>query len=139
MRAKLQFVDYHVKEIEYKINPETQSTEIELNPFFDYKIMPETPDLLRAWVSLTFTAGDPQLENPGFYLNVTIMGLFNIEDSNSDEKSIMKYYQINALAILFPYLRALISDITSKGSSRPLILPTINIVKLIKDKETNHQ
>ncbi len=139
MQAKLQFLDYHVKEIEYKIQPGAQNTEIELKPFFDYKIIPENKDLSRAWVFLTFTTGDPQLKDPGFYLNITIMGLFHVEDDNSDETTIMKYYQVNALAILFPYLRALVSDITSKGSGTPLILPTINIVALINNLKAHQQ
>jgi len=41
---------------------------------------------------------------------------------------------------LFPYLRSIVSDITSKGSDTPIILPTINIVALfnkLKEEKLN--
>ncbi|HDV6065568.1 TPA: protein-export chaperone SecB, partial [Staphylococcus pseudintermedius] len=44
-----------------------------------------------------------------------------------------------AIAILFPYLRSLISDVTSKGSRAPIILPPINVHEFLDNAEkSNH-
>ena len=43
----------------------------------------------------------------------------------------------NAIAILYPYVRAIISTYTANANITPLILPTINVNKLIKDQEEN--
>ena len=40
---------------------------------------------------------------------------------------------MNAFAILFPYLRSVITDIT-KASLIPIVLPTINIQNLLEKK-----
>lgn len=39
----------------------------------------------------------------------------------------------NAVAILFPYVRSLISDLTSKGSDDPIILPPINVNSMLEN------
>ncbi|MFK4998649.1 hypothetical protein ACI2OX_19200 [Bacillus sp. N9] len=44
------------------------------------------------------------------------MGHFVIEsEERLSEDAIYSLYQVNALAIIFPYLRALVSDLSSKG------------------------
>ena len=41
----------------------------------------------------------------------------------------------NAIAILYPYVRALISTYTANANINPLILPAINVNKLIENSE----
>lgn len=45
--------------------------------------------------------------------------------------------KVNGVTILFPYLRSLVSDLTSKGSEPPIILPTINVAEMVKDIKGN--
>ena len=42
-------------------------------------------------------------------------------------------WESNALAILFPYLRALVSTITAQSGREPLLLPTVNIAQLFRE------
>lgn len=44
-------------------------------------------------------------------------------------------YQANAIAILYPYVRALVSTYTANSNVTPLILPTINVNKMLKEKK----
>ncbi len=50
-------------------------------------------------------------------------------------QDIIKRTVRNGSAILFPYLRSIVTDITSKGKHSPIVLPTLNFYKLIEDCE----
>ena len=63
-------------------------------------------------------------ENHPFLMNLVIRGFFEISE---------RKFLINAFAILFPYLRSVITDIT-KASLIPIILPTINVQNLLEGK-----
>lgn len=49
----------------------------------------------------------------------------------SDEPWNEKWEQ-NALAILFPYVRAIVSSVTAQSGREPLVMPTVNIAELFK-------
>ena len=50
-----------------------------------------------------------------------------------EEKQLNNYFYINAPAILFPYIRAYITTLTSLSGLKPIILPTLNLIGLGKD------
>lgn len=65
-------------------------------------------------------------DNQPFLLNLIVRGFFEIGELGNTQ------ILTNAFAILFPYVRSIITDIT-KHSIVPLILPTINIAESIKN------
>ncbi|GIM45478.1 hypothetical protein DNHGIG_10270 [Collibacillus ludicampi] len=135
MYASLQFRDYQVRNIEYKFNPFYEG-EDELVPEFDYEIQTDQDDWSGAWVILNFSIGDRTLNSSPIYVYASIAGYFHLNGID-DYETAMSYYKVNALAILFPYLRGLVSEITSKGSEAPLILPTLNIVALLEELDNS--
>ncbi len=67
---------------------------------------------------------EPNLND--IYLSVNCIGTFNfINIEKFDE--IPDYFYINSIAILFPYLRAYISLITTQANIPAIILPTYNL------------
>jgi len=68
-----------------------------------------------------------------FQLSGTVAGFFSYSKSlsESDVKSLLAG---NGLAILFPYVRSTITNLTSAVNIPPLIIPTINILKYVKEK-----
>ncbi|MBW1706391.1 MAG: protein-export chaperone SecB, partial [Deltaproteobacteria bacterium] len=50
-------------------------------------------------------------------------------------KDVEPIAKINCPAILFPFLRECVADITRRAGFNPLILPPINFVELAKQKE----
>lgn len=46
-------------------------------------------------------------------------------------------FKPNAVAILFPYVRALISSYTANANVTPLVLPPINVNQLLRNKKDN--
>lgn len=65
-------------------------------------------------------------KNKHIDINVISHGYFEFDrDLNDDEKSM--FFDVNAPAILFPYLRAYISTLTALSGLKPITLPTINL------------
>ncbi|HHU47563.1 MAG TPA: protein-export chaperone SecB [Bacteroidales bacterium] len=75
------------------------------------------------FITLETTIKD-NVEN--LFINVKLVGLFNCE--NCDEIEENNFININGPAILFPYMRAHISSLTSMANIPTLVLPTINFV-----------
>jgi preprotein translocase subunit SecB len=140
MTAVLQFRDYHVIESHYKFNPypkETDGENLKLTPRIFYKLETNPNTIEESIIYLGIELGDLSLNVPNFYVKVRISGYFEINqrpDEMTDE-DILGFYKLNAIAILFPYLRSIVSDISSKGSEGPIILPTMNIVSMIEENE----
>lgn len=68
-------------------------------------------------------------------IEIDSIGYFNFE--NLDRDSLSNFLFVNAPAILFPYLRAYISSLTTLSGIRPIILPTLNLTSLREDLESN--
>ena len=76
--------------------------------------------------------GDNEENSPRF-ASVELLGNFR------SDKDISYVWETNALAILFPYARSIISGITAQSGFPPIILPTVNIAKMFKDTEQKNQ
>lgn len=69
-------------------------------------------------------------------INVEIVGLYKY---TGDLEEVKKFLYLNAPAILFPYLRAYISAMTSLSGSETFTLPTMNLSGLRNELEDNIQ
>ena len=65
-------------------------------------------------------------------LTVRITGLFEIEGDDTEE--INNFLKIQGVQMVFPYLRAMVSNITSSALIPPIMLPIINPYQF-KDEE----
>lgn len=74
-----------------------------------------------------------------FTMDVEYKGNFRFnQDLESIDKSIVeKTININCAAILYPFIRETIAEITRKAGFSPLILPAMNFVEFFKLKETH--
>ena len=65
--------------------------------------------------------------NKTLNIEISAEGFFEFDkELNDTEKS--SFFNINAPAILFPYIRAYITTLTSLSGITPIILPTINLI-----------
>lgn len=64
--------------------------------------------------------------NYPFEMEVEITGYFAIENENNIN------FEPNAIAILYPYIRAIVSTYTANANVNSLILPPINVNNLFK-------
>ncbi|WP_329765438.1 protein-export chaperone SecB [Bacillus nitratireducens] len=135
MNAVLQFRDYHVLESQYKSNPFSEYEEENTHPNISYKVDTNPSNINQAVVRVGIELGDKKLKETSFYVKAKVAGVFEIADVETEmsDDQVISFYKVNAIAILFPYLRSLISDLTSKGSDSPIIFPTLNIASLISE------
>jgi len=54
-------------------------------------------------------------------------------DSDPSDIELQKLSHINCPAILLPYLREFITDITRRGGLAPVYLPSVNFVEMHRD------
>lgn len=76
-----------------------------------------------------------------FIMSFLIKGLFEYKCSNFNE--LLNFIGINSPAILFPYIRAYVSSITSLSGMPPVIMPTLNMqpvgMQLIEKLKNNSE
>lgn len=141
--AVINFEDYKVTKMQFNENDnfelKEQSESIELGHEINVNIY-KKDKLDEAVVELTIKVGGLDSEVEPFFLMVTIKGIFTY-NANEDEPSngFDTYLKGNALAILFPYVRQIISTLTSMSNRYPTyIMPAINIVQVLEEMENSN-
>lgn len=122
----LQFLNYTVQELSFQNIPVSpDKTEFELRPNIEKKI--EEASGGRYNVTLTFSLSPSEENELPFALYVSLVGHFKLnmkdEPTNAFKESILNKH---AVAILFPFLRGIISQLTSCANIQPLIIPILN-------------
>ncbi|GEN82999.1 hypothetical protein SLU01_13110 [Sporosarcina luteola] len=135
--SELFFEDYTIESLSYMKNKQfDMDSKPHLNTDFDAEII--IMDEGNASVYLKTKIGDNKLNAP-FIVQAEICGQFTYKKSSDEDidMTFEDYLSTNAIAILFPYLRSIISDITAKSNEFPtLLLPVLNIARLLKDKHS---
>lgn len=68
------------------------------------------------------------IKNERVNIEVETIGFFDI--TNPDDDFIENFLYINAPAIIFPYIRAYISTLTTLSGRKAVILPTLNMTDI---------
>lgn len=126
----LQFKDYAVEEILFKNVPVSNDRhEFELHPHFKRELTEVGEDQydLKLEVEVLSTEDHPM----PFELHISIVGHFaliegNGEISEEQKNSILKN---NTVAILFPFLRAIVASVTANANIPSLVLPIMNFAE----------
>ena len=82
-------------------------------------------------VLLSASVNDKQMP---FLLEIEYEGLFALNKRVS-KKVVEPIAQMNCPAILFPFLRETVAEITRRGGFNPLMLPVINFVQSAKERK----
>lgn len=128
----LTFKGYRVNEMSYNRNDDFNGKgEVAYKPSFKstIKLNEKTNEAI---VMLIFKTNN---DFP-FDLKVNIEGKFKYNaDQDIQDIGAQRLLQQNATAILFPYLRTIVSQLSGLGNEYPsLLLPTVNIAKLLENK-----
>ena len=107
----IRFEKYEVEEIQFKLNSAYEEEEVIIH-IFDEAIKNRYP----------------------FEMKVVVVGYFSIGVEKDND---IAHYQANAIAILYPYIRAIVSTYTASANVTPLILPTVNVNKFLKNRTAN--
>lgn len=127
----LRFTNYIVEKIDFEYNYDFQERKVPIDFDIDYNIEKNQNDFK---VSLDVSIfKNPKQNNYPFSLYTRVSGFFQLQNTEENNKQ-APTLEKNAIAILFPYVRALISSFTANANVNPLILPPINVLKLIEVK-----
>ena len=121
LKSMLIFKKYIVDEINFKRNANydtTQKTRIEFS--INKKI--ERKDNQMNVILTTKVFENCEEKNYPFEMTVVLTGYFEIENEAKNVN-----FEPNAVAILYPYIRSIVSTYTASANVSPLILPTINV------------
>lgn len=127
--AVIQFIGYRVMNILYKCDPSFELPQGEVQYKYNFSkslaILSETEVQENVCANVFYSTTD-NIEEAPFRITVEIAGRFRCNNEWKPE------LERNVLAIMFPYLRSIISTITCNSGREPIILPTINIASLFE-------
>jgi len=132
--SEMKLINFKVLKTYFELNQkfEYKQKKIKINPEFSRKFSTVNEDTFRLTMTVKIIEGKQNLNIP-FFAEAVISADFNLKNWQSEELSIIT--KDNSTAILFPYLRNLLSTITLNGNVPPYTLPIMNISKLFNNKE----
>lgn len=125
------FNDYKVKYVSFKLNDEFDSDSVEID--FNIKINIEYNKNDQSMFTTELEVDvfkDSIIKNYPFEMKVILVGEFEVRESGISQ--IEDLAEKNSVSILFPYIRSLISTYTANSNVNTLILPPINVHKVIE-------
>ena len=137
--SSLQFKDYFLNEVSYRKNPnfdQTNST-INLQPALSAQTFIKKSENL-AYVNLVTKQGNINFEDSAFEIIVDIVGEFTFTlDETEFDIDFETFLKENGLAILWSYIRPIVSDMITRGNEFPnFILPVVNVKKMLSDNDS---
>ena len=71
------------------------------------------------------------------FIEIETKATFTIRAELSEMEGLMRYFVINAPALVFPYIRSYISTLTAQSGTKSILLPTMNLVGLADQLRNN--
>ena len=124
-KARFRFVEYLFKETSIKLTGEDISDDVEFG-IEPNGIFEEDNKMFILTLNVLVKDKKSSLE-----VKMTVTGKFGYE--TNDIQELVPYLGFNAPAIMFPYIRAYITNITALGGMSPIILPTLNMESVGKE------
>lgn len=125
---KIRLNDWHIVELNFSVvkneKRKENSFDLSLGHFF--------PEDKKESFGVTFNI---EIKDKRFDLVLEAIFMFTVDGEISEEFKLSDFPKINAPAIAFPYLRAYISNLTLQSGFEAIMLPSINFVNLVKEKE----
>lgn len=120
-----------------RFNVESCSLEFNYDGKLDLEIKPEGTLYLKDSmfeVVIDFTAYQQNTEIP--VIKSKLVGLYKFQNKIGVD-DVPEYFYNNSLAILYPYLRSFVSNLTLQANVKLLVLPTMNLSKIGKEFKEN--
>lgn len=139
IKSSFKFKDYTVDKISLEKNPkfteEFQDEIKEISEIMDFDCVIKEIKEFEKYVTLVVNIGNTDKLPYKLHLELTGNFEYSLGEQHLEPDEIEKLFKRNAVTILFPYVRALVSSYTSISNVSPLMIPAINIIKLLEEKE----
>jgi preprotein translocase subunit SecB len=127
-KATFSFIDFQIKSFSYK-KGSTDQLSINLDPKGEFNSKLSQFIMTLEFTALEVLPGDKISKN--VVAKANLEGVFKFENV-STLADIPSYFYKNGIAIIFPYLRAFLSNMTMQANIETLILPLYNLSNLEK-------
>ena len=122
--SPLMMKNFHFSDIKVSFSGEKFES-VKMNMSVSHEILENGSD--KATVTV-----DIKSEPEGFYLSVSAEAIFTLKNEENLSESIL--IQRNTVAIMFPFIRSEITLLTSHPGMAPMVIPALNINKLLENK-----
>lgn len=119
---------YNINKIKYEHIENADSQVFKDEPDFTFNFG-LTEDLTGGLVNIIVEYFEASVSR---YIYVDASGVFKLNLNDFDETSVKNHLMQNGSAILFPYIRSIISMISTLDGPSAIILPTLNMVDEMK-------
>ncbi len=128
--SSLKFEGYVVEKVEFKRNQNLDETVKEWDLTFDIKNKTKiNKEKNKMKINLNVEVFKDTEKAP-FKMEAEIAGIFSVDGNEN-----ILNFEANAIAIMYPYLRAIVSTYTASANVSPVILPAINVNAMLKRKK----
>lgn len=129
---KMQIKNIIITSVDFSLNNDFKPDE-KIDFFFNVSISSGDQQESKLVDSLVVvnTPEKKDAENLPFYFSITGRGLFSFSKELT-EKEFDLFKNINCPAIVFPYIREQVADLSRRSGFPPLHLPPVNFVKMHK-------
>ena len=123
---KIDFKGVTGEELSFKLNRVRLNPEekLDIKPQFSRQVRKVNNNDKLNFVALSVKIESTEEEPKPFNINVTIVGVFEVEDVKSDAEE--RSFVIEATKTIYPYLRAAVTNLTANAYVAPLNLPVIS-------------
>ncbi len=135
----LKFNGYTVKEMGYRNNPNFKKKKnISLTP--EIQSNNEINDN-KIIVNLSVKAGSISDESMPFEVTCSVQGKFEYNpDEDTNKVGVDTFIRNNSVAILYPYVRAIIATLTTTSNEFPgYNMPTINVAEILRNNNSSNK
>ena len=131
--SELKLQHYQVLDLQFSLNADFvfKKGNIEINPSFHREIVSIDDNQFKVILSVCIDAKQHSHPIP-FTVHVKLAATFTLANWSASMNSSIT--TDNTTAILFPYLRTLVSSITNMGNVPPYNIPIMNVTRLFDEK-----
>ncbi len=130
----IKFSSIYLKSVQFEVLTETFKNEKGLQASFGFQGSEKiSEDKKHLMVELGIKINEEKKEGAPFFLFANFVGHFQTMDNESN-LPLEDFAKKNAFAIMLPYIREFVSNITTRTPYPPLMIDPINIMALLEDQ-----
>ena len=121
---KFDFKGITAEELSFKLNHVKlePDTKLDIKPQFSRQVRKVNGNEKVNFIVLSVKIASTEKEPKPFDINVTLVGIFEVETANESEE---RSFVIEGTKLIYPYLRSAVTNLTANAYIAPLNLPVI--------------
>ncbi len=121
---KIDFKGITAEELSFKLNRVKLKPDdkLDIKPQFSRQVRKVTGNDKLNFIALSVKIESTEAEPKPFDINVTLVGVFEVEVANQNEE---RNFVIEGTKLIYPYLRSAVTNLTASAYISPLNLPVI--------------